>query len=280
MKAVLLAVLASVLAVCPAAAQPRGAKPAASGPAPVEVMVLGTYHMANPGQDVRNLKADDVLTPERQREIRQVTEALARFRPTKVAVEWPAELVAKRWAEYRAGKLPPSRNEVVQLGFRLAQATGSEAIGIDAEGEFPFGPLAQFAEANGQGALLATSMKRVDAKVAEEQQVLKAGGVTGLLRLLNEPSDIAENHGLYMSTLRIGKGKQQPGVDLMSAWYRRNALICANLLQAVEPGDRVVVMFGSGHSHLLRQCVLETPGLRLVEPLAHLPKAKPARSRG
>jgi len=28
-----------------------------------EILVLGTYHMANPGHDVHNMQADDVLSP-------------------------------------------------------------------------------------------------------------------------------------------------------------------------------------------------------------------------
>ena len=52
-----------------------------------EVLVLGVYHMNNPGRDVFNTEADDVLAPKRQAEIAQVIVALERFRPTKIAVE-------------------------------------------------------------------------------------------------------------------------------------------------------------------------------------------------
>ena len=34
-------------------------------PPAVEVMVLGTYHMGNPGADMVNMEADDVLAPAR-----------------------------------------------------------------------------------------------------------------------------------------------------------------------------------------------------------------------
>ena len=30
------------------------------------------------------------------------------------------------------------------------------------------------------------------------------------------------------SMLRVGDGTEQPGVDLVTPWYRRNFLICAN----------------------------------------------------
>ena len=33
-----------------------------------------------------------------------------------------------------------------------------------------------------------------------------------------------------------------------------------------------MVFYGSGHAFLLRQCVSETPGFRLVEPNDYLPR--------
>ena len=50
-------------------------------------MILGRAHLANRGRDFINSKMDDVLAPERQRELRQLVEQLARFEPTKIAVE-------------------------------------------------------------------------------------------------------------------------------------------------------------------------------------------------
>ncbi len=49
-----------------------------------KIMILGTYHMGNPHLDGRNLEADDVLLPKRQREIAELNEKLARFNPTKI----------------------------------------------------------------------------------------------------------------------------------------------------------------------------------------------------
>ena len=34
-----------------------------------QILVLGTYHMSNPGRDVHNMQADDILSPKRQQEI-------------------------------------------------------------------------------------------------------------------------------------------------------------------------------------------------------------------
>jgi len=63
------------------------AEACADGAPPVQVMVLGTYHMDNPGLDLHNARADDVLTPRRQAELAAVAEALAAFKPTVIAIE-------------------------------------------------------------------------------------------------------------------------------------------------------------------------------------------------
>ena len=73
-------------AMFPAVSQPLPPqKPAAATRA--EVLVLGVYHMANPGHDIFNMQADDVLAPKRQAEIAQLIAALKSFHPTKIAVE-------------------------------------------------------------------------------------------------------------------------------------------------------------------------------------------------
>ena len=36
-----------------------------------EVLVLGTYHMSNPGHDVYNMQADDVLSARRSKKSRR-----------------------------------------------------------------------------------------------------------------------------------------------------------------------------------------------------------------
>ena len=58
--------------------------PATSAPAQV---MLDTYHLGNPDQDLHNMKPDNVLTPKKQAELADIAARLARFKPTKIAVE-------------------------------------------------------------------------------------------------------------------------------------------------------------------------------------------------
>jgi hypothetical protein len=68
----------------------------------------------------------------------------------------------------------------------------------------------------------------------------------------------------------FGSGDNQAGAELNARWYARNAQIFARLVQVARPGDRIVVVYGSGHAYWLRHFVETTPGFELVEPTAWL----------
>ncbi len=244
---------------------------------PVRVMVLGTFHFANPGLDLANAKVDDVLQPRRQAELQALAEGLARFRPTVVAVERDADpapdRALKSYADYLAGQGRDDRNEIVQVGFRLARLAGLQrVVGIDTNGDFPFEALQAWAQGHGRAADLQREIELIQAQVKrmeQQQQTLTIGQV---LRVMNQPATIRDDNGFYMRMLGYGDGQQQPGAALVGAWAARNLAICARLVQVARPGDRVVVVYGAGHSHSLRQCVSDMPGWQLVEAVDYLPR--------
>jgi hypothetical protein len=263
MRRIVVAALAAAL-LC-------GGSALAADAARTQVMLVGTYHFSNPGQDLHNVKAVDVLAADRQREIGKVVTALAKFAPTRVAVEWPEKIVQERYPKFRDGTLPESRNEVVQLGFRLARERGLQSVhGLDVEGDFPFDAVATWAGNHGRkseiDAVMAVGAKEVE-HISALQERTSIGGV---LRDLNSQASIDRNHSFYPPMLTMGSGDDQPGVKLLSAWYTRNLAICARLLQQVKPGDRVVVFYGQGHIYLLQQCLREQPSVQLVDPLSYL----------
>jgi len=244
-----------------------------------DVMILGTYHMANPGLDQHNVKADDVLLPARQHELVDIAKALATFKPTMIAVESPAREGAaakvEKYHEYLDGRLADSRNEVVQIGFRLGKMMNlPEVWGIDVQGDFPYDAVKTFADAHGPAL-----PERLDAMGAMVERMLdglnrllKNGTISQGLRYMNEPARIAEGNGFYQAMLLFGAGSDQPGLALLDAWQARNNAICARLVQLAKRDDRIVVVYGSGHSYLLRQCVREMPGFKLIEANDYLPR--------
>jgi Family of unknown function (DUF5694) len=119
-----------------------------------------------------NMQADDVQLPRRQREIAQLIEVLKRFHPTKIAIEadTQSQKVGKEYADYLAGKYTLSRNEIDQIGYRLAKELGHRAVfPVDVDGEFPWQRVVNYAKANG-------SVEKLDAISAGWGMLVKDEG--------------------------------------------------------------------------------------------------------
>jgi hypothetical protein len=253
-------------AVLPASQQtPAAQTPPA--PARAEVLVLGVYHMANPGHDIFNTQADDVLAPKRQAEMAQLVEVLKRFRPTKVAVE--ADVWSKRvpddYAAYLAGKHELTRNEIEQVGFRLAKELGHKAVyPVDADGDFPYQRLVNYAKGSGRSKELDALMGEFGARVKAQNEYLASHTVLETLLYMNADERVAEEGGLYYRMAHFNEPGDWAGADLVSDWFRRNMRIYANVVRLADsPNERVLVIFGSGHLDWLRRDFGSDPDLRL-----------------
>ena len=232
-----------------------------------EILVLGTYHMANPGHDVHNMKADDVLAPKRQQEIAQLVDVLKRFHPTKVAIEagFGSQRVAKEYADYVAEKYTLSSNEIDQIGYRLAKELGHHTVyPIDVDGDFPWQHVVNYAKANGISAKFDAVNAGVDTMVKEQGDFLASHTVLETLQFMNADARVARDMGVYFSLARFGDPFDFAGSDLVAAWYQRNIRIYRNIVALIDsPTDRILVIYGAGHLGWLRQDVADDPAVRL-----------------
>jgi hypothetical protein len=231
-----------------------------------EVLVLGVYHMANPGHDIFNMPADDVLAPGRQKEIAEVAEVLEKFKPTKIALENDSQKkLNERYAKYRAGEYVLTSNEIDQIGLRLAKELGHPAIyAVDADGDFPFPRVVNFAKASGQSLKLDALLSDIGAMVKAQGDYLKSHTVLQTLLYMNADAKVAEDVGFYYREAHYGEPGDYAGPDLLTEWYRRNIHIFNNVTKLVtSPDDRILVIFGAGHLGWLRQYFASDPTLRL-----------------
>lgn len=232
-----------------------------------EVLVLGTYHMNNPGRDIVNTQADDVLTPKRQADIAQLIAVLEKFRPTKIAVERDTDetRVHKDYADYLAGKHELTRNEIEQIGFRLAKELGHKDIyGVDADGEFPFPRLVKYAKATDRSKELDALFADVSTMVKTTNVYLTSHTVLETLLYMNADAKVAEDVGYYFRQAELGEPYDWAGADLVADWFRRNMRIYTNIVRVIDsPNDRLLVIYGSGHLGWLRFAVAGNPKFRL-----------------
>jgi hypothetical protein len=232
-----------------------------------EILVLGTYHMSNPGHDIHNTQADDVLSQKRQREIAQLIELLKRFHPTKIAIEADVsgQRAAQQYSDYVAGKYALSRNEIDQIGYRLAKELGQRAIyPVDVDGDFPWQRVVNYAKANGLADKFETINAGWGTLVKEQGDFLGSHTVLQTLQFMNADARVARDMGLYFSVVRYGEPFEYAGSDLVAAWYQRNIRIYRNIVALIySPHERILVIYGSGHLGWLRQIVAADPTVKL-----------------
>ncbi|PEQ11478.1 hypothetical protein B2G71_16735 [Novosphingobium sp. PC22D] len=250
----------------------------------VTVMVVGTYHFANPGRDMVNIAADDVLAPRRQAELAALARVLAEWKPDRIAVEYQSgepDLSVPAYARFTEADLATQRNETVQIGYRLARRLGHDNVyGFDeqpGEGEpdyFPFDKVQAYADGHGQTARVAALFDEVRRSAAETERLQKTASIAAMLARENDPARVLPMHArLYYGLIPVGDARDQPGAVLNAMWYMRNAKMFAKLGLIARPGEKVLVLVGSGHVYWLRHFVEETPGFRFADPMPLLESA-------
>jgi hypothetical protein len=244
------------------------------------LLIVGTPHFANPGRDIVNTRVDDVTTPEREREIEAIVERLAAFRPTRVAVEWPASAQAQldqRYADYRAGRYRLSPNEIDQIGLRLAARLGLERVdavdwndkapGQDSDYDFP-----AWAEAHGRGEEWQARVGEVRDKLEAQARLMPCTPISTWLRFQNDPATRSFSQRQYYVIATFGDATANPGAAWVGTWYARNLRILNNLVAiAQRPQDRVVAVYGAGHGFLLDQQAREAQAFEVANTLDWLP---------
>lgn len=241
--------------------------------AKARVMVLGIYHFAS-GKDVYNMETDDVMSPKRQAEIADLVAHLREFKPTKIVIEAPYGDTKQneQYTQYLAGKHTLTTNEVQQIAFRLAKELNHRQLyPVDRKTPFDLDPVKRFAEQNGQSETFKRAFANAETFVREGNDLQRRASVREMLRHFNTERMILMNHQIYLMTTGVGKGDEYPGVELVAEWYKRNLLIFANIARLIDsPRERVLVIYGQGHVHLLRQFIQDSPDMELVEAIRFL----------
>lgn len=281
----------------------------APAPGQVEVMLLGSYHMDGGVDEVENDVAD-VLDPQKQSELRALVDVLAEWRPDVVAVERPherRERVNELYEDYRTGVRefddawevdPPHparseldtecRSEVVQIGFRLANRLGHDAVapvdytsydiferdyddefkdaveeleGMDDEATRPDRktPAASVNE-NYNDALATRGRSR---SVAEH-----------LVEVNREPNVRREQYHQFGEQLGLTHDGVLVGPRSIALWYDRNVRMCHYLWREMDAEtERILFVVGHGHLSVLRDLLTDAPMFCPVSPLPYLLQA-------
>jgi len=267
MKKVLISVLTSLLLFVVHAQQK-----------PIKVLLLGTFHFDNPGLDVAKFKDADILSPQRQKEVMEVVEALKAFKPDKIFIEATPDRqssIDSSVAEYKAGRMQLKGGEVHQLGYRLAKELNLASVyGVDyRDANFPFDSLMKSAAAAGQMDVISFVQKTIDTVQKSFNEALQKSTIRQMLLRENTPEDIRMQLEFYLKLLPVGTPGNHVGSYLVSEWWRRNMVIYENILkQLTGKEERILVIFGSGHTAILNEMMKFNSNIELVA-VEHVLKA-------
>jgi hypothetical protein len=109
-------------------------------------------------------------------------------------------------------------------------------------------------------------------KLSEEELRLRRLTVMENFRRMNEPAAIANSHRQYMDLLEpdTDEAALYAKSDLLTNWYKRNIRMMTNVARISSPGDRVLLIVGSGHLGILRDFAAASPGFCLADTRSFL----------
>ncbi|MGB3468752.1 MAG: DUF5694 domain-containing protein [Cyclobacteriaceae bacterium] len=230
------------------------------------IAFLGTYHMGSQGNNVYKGNYDDILSPVRQLELDTLIKKLKEFKPTKVLIEQDisrASKIQELYTKYLEGNFELKRNEIFQIGFRLARAMNHKKIYSVDWGIFPSDSLYWYENYAKKDSVQNEFLKEIrkKGKVRHDKRVEETNklSVVNQLRWLNTKENYENAHTGYFNIMRIGLGDEYVGANYLSWWYERNMKILVNIIRITEsPDDRILVLYGAGHLKLLNQLTKES----------------------
>lgn len=250
------------------------------------LLIVGSPHLDNPNTGIADPNVDNVMAPDRQREIEAVVDRLARFHPNHVAVEWSAADQAgldKRYAAYRAGRYKLTADERDQLGLRLAAKLNLPRVdAVDFQGDAPGKDADYDYVAWMKAHWRATEWSAFQRQLQRDAEVVAARqrctSIGDWLRYYADPATMRRSETPYYTIARFGDVRENPGATWVGQWHARNLRIYANLARAAgRAGDRTAVIFGAGHAPLLRAYASESGTFNVVDARDYLPSGPKRR---
>ena len=253
-----------------------------------KVLLLGVFHFSGEQVDI-NTTPDalsvNMLLPERQKQIKNLVDALAKFKPTKIVIEAPPQSQARYdslLALYKSGGLKMSSKfmagETVQLAFRLASKLGLNTVyPVDAKAfRFHLSPA--------DSAVTFTKYKdqsdstfdywdaRYEAESSLDHSLCYRLPLNEYLRYLNSPERIARSNGRWLITTKRGTNQEPIGADgFITRYFNRNVRIYSNIQRVVtRKDDRILVIYGATHMFMLSALFNASPEFAVEDVMRYL----------
>ncbi|MEO6587983.1 MAG: DUF5694 domain-containing protein [Pyrinomonadaceae bacterium] len=246
-----------------------------SPPERIRILILGTFHFGETG-DAKKTAFPDLMTDKRQKEITEIVESLAKFKPDKIFVEnepdrqdfWNQILT-----DYKKGVLKEKpRNEIFQIGVKLADKLKQNQVYCidDQTNQLDYGKIQEFEEKHkdDKSPELNSEFFNLEYPFKRQKSAPKLADVSlsDYLLFLNSPDQMLRSSYDYTHyAIGDGIGKDYTGTDLTATWYKRNLYIFTNILRKTNKRDKVyMLLIGSAHAYILKHLFESNPHFEVV----------------
>ncbi len=235
-----------------------------------KVLIVGTFHFD------QEQKYDE-LSEENQKELEKITKSLAVFNPTKVVVEKDPSLSERYNRGYHKlldGKLSldTMRNEIFQLGFRMAQYMNHDSIYlfdnkpdyIGSLKDFTFEKMLAYADEY-DSAFNKVHFDKINKVFTQNQNTLNSLPLYQNLKMRNSlQMEKYNTYRMHMIEMRMGINDSWMGPDWLGRWYQRNIRMMTHIMKFMTAEDRIIVFVGDNHKWVLEQLMNNTPEFEVV----------------
>jgi Family of unknown function (DUF5694) len=240
------------------------------------IAFLGTFHFKG-SSDMMSLKTDDLSSPKKQNEIEELINALVKYKPTKIILEYPYgnNKIDSVYQLYLNETHTLTINERQQIGFRVAAKMGHKNVyPADYRLDLPFDSLMTFLQENKQMGLFQNMMSDMKTQVIDVwQKAYNDLTIKEFFVFLNNDTYDALNRNVYLEYInKMGSVSNYEGSVVVSKWWERNFKIMYNIDSIIEPDDRVLVLFGQGHTAILKDFYKTRSDILYTDILTYLKK--------
>lgn len=245
------------------------------------VFLVGSFHFAYYNLDAHKTKKEDqvdVLSKKQQVEIEELVDYIAKFKPSKIAVEGGRNsgYLMHRYREYKAGKRKLGKDEIEQIGFRLMDRFHLDTIyGVNdgtllhslyhTKDSLTFRPVLDSIFKDWDFRSDDAISKKYSEYYKFNDKLRKRYSLLTAFKYMNSEKVLNRGYGAYLNgDFKLGDTR---GADALALhWYSRNLRILRHIQQiTTSPNDRILVLFGAGHMGILDHLFRCTPEYNYIK---------------
>lgn len=241
-----------------------------------EVLLIGSFHFANPGLDASKLKSLDINSNSVQKDINTIVAAIKKFKPSKIFVEYRFQDQQKLndiYTDFLNNKSTTGINEkseIYQLGFKSGKALGlSQIEAIDYKANLSgTDSVMKVMQATNQEQLMQAIPEYVQAISGNFNGLVKDGAsIIEILLAQNTKNSRNLDLGFYTNLLtKAGNKDNFIGADVATQWYRRNINMFSLIQKSLTENDqKIMILLGASHIAVLEKLFELNPEYSIVE---------------